>query len=209
MTSSAAIVLSASMLFVNSVSAMTYPLTPEDVRDAYFLGRDVEKRLTFFAKCVHFPAQSDKGPDVHLIEFRTPYQQIALKSQENRGNYSAQQAQQDYAAHPNEVVIRVCICATQTFSFTAPPSEPNSGKSPSWTPKDYLRGFDFHVSQRSSIVPQALTVERANLGCADFDGFAAFLHFRAEQFQSGNVRIAVTRPDGTAVGTEFDLDQLK
>jgi hypothetical protein len=205
----AAVVFSASMFFVNSMLATTYPLTPEDVREAYFLGRNPEEREAFFSKYVHFPAQPDRGPDVHLIEFRTPYEQVVLKSQENWANYSAQQAQQDYAAHPNEVLVRVSICATQTFSFRTPQSDSRSDQSASWTPKDYLRGFEFRVSQRFPIASQALTVERANLGCAYFDGFVAFLHFRAEQFNPGNVRIVVTRSDGATVETEFNLDQLK
>lgn len=204
----AAVLFSASMFFVNAMLAMTYPLSTEDVREAYFLGTNPERRLDFFKKYVHFPAQPDRGADVHLIEFRTPYEQVVLKSQENWASYSAQQAQQDYAAHPNAVVVRVSICATPTFSFAAPQSDPHSGQAAPWTPKDSLRGFDFRVSQQSPIALQALIVERADLGCANFDGFAAFLYFRAEQFNAGNVRIAVTTPDGTTVQTEFDLDQL-
>jgi hypothetical protein len=204
-----AVVFSACLFFVNSMSAMTYPLASEEVREAYFLGRNPEKRLAFLREYIHFPAQPDRGPDVHLIELRTPYEQVVLKSQENWANYSAQQAQEDYAAHPNEVLVRISICATQTFSFTTPQSDARPGQSTSWTPKDYLRGFEFRVSQRFPIASQALTVERANLGCADFDGFVAFLHFRAEQFNPGNARIVVTTPDGTTVQTEFDLYRLK
>jgi hypothetical protein len=205
----AAVVLSVGIFCASSVLAMTYPLTTEEVREAYFLGRNPEKRLAFLSKYVHFPAQPERGPDVHLIEFRTPYEQVILKSQENWANYSAQQAQQDYAAHPNDVLVRVAICASPTFSFSAPPSDPRSGESAPWAPKDYLRGFDFRVSQRAPIALQALTAERASIGCTRFDGFEVFLHFRAEQFKPGNVRIVVTTPDGTPVKTEFDLDRLK
>jgi hypothetical protein len=193
-------------LLAQATVALTHPLSSEQVREAYFLGRDPERRGNFFSKYIHFPTQSGTGPDIHLIEFRTPYEQVALRSQEHWANYNALDAENDYATHPDQILVRVFICATQTFSFPAPPPGASAEKA---QPEDYLHGFQFRVSQALPVKPEKLTVRRALLGCADFDGFEAFLQFKAEQLEPGRAEISVTTPDGRTVETEFDLDKLK
>jgi hypothetical protein len=196
-------------LIAQIASALTYPLSPEQVREAYSLGRDPEKRQAFFSKYIHFPAQPERGPDIHLIEFRTPYEQVALRSQEHWANYDGLDAEKDYAAQPDQVVVRVFVCATQTFSFPEPPTD-------AATAKDHLRGFQFHVAQDAPINPEKLTVRNALLGCSGaasdaggFEAFEAFLYFNAGQFRPGSTKISVTRPDGQSASTEFDLDGLE
>ena len=85
------------------------------MREAYFVGRDVDNRQAFFDQYVHFPKGAERGPDVHLIEFRTPYEQVARRSQERWANYDVLDAEEEYAHHPNEVTVRVLLCGTMTF----------------------------------------------------------------------------------------------
>jgi hypothetical protein len=115
-------------------------------------------------------------------------------------------AERDYAANPDEVIVRVYICGSQTFSFAQPPLGP--GKEP-WGPKDYLKGFDFQVSQTRAIKVKKSTERKALLGCPDFDAFEAFLYFDADQFIAGPVKIDVIAPTGQIFTTTFDLRQLK
>jgi hypothetical protein len=199
-----AFAISACALLAGGQSLFLHRLSSEQVREAYFIGRDADKRQSLFSHYIHYPAQPDRGPDIHLIEFRTPFEQVALKSQERWTNYDPLDAEHDYDTQPQEVVIRVFICGSQTFSFASPPSNDAP-----WRLEDYLRGFEFHVSQTHPLKPQKLTEQRALFGCADFDGFEAFLHFDPEQFAPESVKIEVIAPGGENIHTEFDLDVLK
>jgi len=185
---------------VADARAFRYPLSTEQVDEAYDLGRNPDERESFFEKYIHYLKVQERGPDVHLIEFRTPYELVARRSQEHWTNYDMLEAEQDYAANPDEVVVRVLLCGTNTFSFATPPQDPAHAE-------DYLHGFDFRVSQDSPIAYKKLTLLDA--GCANFEGAEALLHFDADQFAPGNVKIEVVAPGGQAYSTTFDLDQLQ
>jgi hypothetical protein len=196
-------------LLVPDARAFHYPLSPEEVREAYFLGRNPGDRPAFFGKYIHAPALPDKGPNVQSIEFRTPYELVALRSQEHWANYNVLHAEQDYAARPSEVLIRVLIWGAPTFHFAAPPPSTKPEQAPPWLQEDYLRGFEFRVSQGHTIKVKQLTARNScPPGCSDFGGEEAFLHFDAEQFSSGPVKIEVIAPGGQVFATTFDLDQL-
>jgi hypothetical protein len=107
-------------LLVPDARAFHYPLSPEQVREAYFLGRNTDDRPTFFGKYLHTLPQPEDGPDIQCIEFRTPYEPVALRSQEHWGNYNVLDAEQDYATHPSEVLIRVLIWGTPTIHLAGP-----------------------------------------------------------------------------------------
>src|ERR1700730_4480105 len=163
-------------LLVPDARAFHYPLSPEEVREAYFLGRNTSDRPAFFAKYIHTLALPDKGLNVQCIEFRTPYEQVALRSQEHWATYNVPHAEQDYAAHPSEVLVRVLIWGTPTFHFAAPPPSTKPEQAPPWREEDYLRGFEFRVSQGHAIQVKKLTARNScPAGCSDFGGEEAFL----------------------------------
>ena len=168
--------------------AFHHPLSSGQVDEAYLLGQNPDKRQAFFDRYVHYLKPPDVGPDVHLIEFRTPYELVARLSQERWANYHMLDAEQEYASHPEEVIVRILLCGTFDFGFGQPPQNPPPGKT--W--EDFLHGFDFRVSQASPISYRKLTVLSA--GCANFDGADALLHFDADQFAPGNVKIMVVAP---------------
>jgi hypothetical protein len=185
---------------VADARAFTHRLSSEQVREAYFIGRDPEKRQSFFDKYIHYPKPTDTGPGVHLVEFRTPYELVARRSQEHWANYNGLEAEKEYDTYPDEVIVRVLMCGTSTYRFAIPPQDPAHGQ-------DYLRGFDFRVSQAASITYRSLTLLGA--GCANSEGVEALLHFDADQFAPGDVKIEVVAPGGQAYSTRFDLDQLQ
>jgi hypothetical protein len=186
--------------------AFTHRLVSEQVREAYFVGQNVDNRQAFFDQYVHYPKAAERGPDVHLIEFRTPYEQVARRSQERWANYHALDAEEDYARHPNEVIVRVLLCGTMTFGFGTPPDDPAHAQS-------YLHGFHFQVSQVSGPIEyKELTLDHTlgDGGCAgEMGGAEVFLHFDPDQFGSGDVKIDVTVPGGQVFATTFDIDYLK
>jgi len=181
------------------VSAFTYPLQGEYVREAYFLGRttDGKKLADFYKPYVHgfpYPARGPYFSFVESVEFRTPYEQAVLRSQQNLNQYSSLQAEKDYEAHPNLVIVRVLISFKPGYVGPVPPTS----------------SFTVHVSQLDSIDPKKLSTETI---CFVWDEcgvtrFAILLWFDAEQFASGTAKIKIVTPDGQIIKTEFDLDNL-
>jgi hypothetical protein len=201
-----ALVLTACVALPRAAWAFAHRLSPEQVREAYFLGRDVEARHKFFDRYIHLLRVHETGLDVHLIEFRTPYELVALRSQKHWANYDVLDAEQDFAKHPDEVVIRVLICDTPMFqfpqrSFLAP------GKPAAWGPKDFFSEFSFRVSQAAPIEPERRKLS-SPLACSN-SGAEVLLYFKADQFAPGELKIDVTEPYGNTYTTTFDLDQLK
>lgn len=190
------IALSVCAVAAQSAAAYVYPLSEESVREAYFLGRstDGEKLAKFLGQYVrHFPYPIN-GPYVGEIEFRTPYEQVVLRSWQNSMGYSAQQAQKDYAAQPDSVVVRVVIYLTPTYAGTS---------------KDFWREFPIRVVQGQTIEPKKVSSRPLYRRRGGLGGAEVLLELDAAQVESGTVRIEVTKPDGKIVQAEFNLNKLK
>jgi hypothetical protein len=181
-------------------------LSPEQVREAYFIGRDQNHRDAFFAKYAHSPQLPDAGPDVASIEFRTPYEQVAIRSRDNQwSNYFAPDAQRDYEKLPLEVIVRVLIYETQTFYFSATDAQPDTA------------GFKFRVSQDGRTighlrvtVEDALPVGAGSNGSGGFNGLDIQIHLAPSQFKSDDpVTVQVVSPNGQTYSTIFDVAALK
>jgi hypothetical protein len=202
----AALPLLASVLVAPSAFAFHHHLSPEQVREAYIIGRDANHNGAFFSNYIHSPKLPDTGPDVQLIEFRTPYEQVAIRSRDHRwSNYSPSDAEKDYKTSPHEAIVRVLIYETQTFFFPATDSQPDTG------------GFTFRVSQgargiqyRSVTVDDVVPVGAGSLGSVGFDGIDVNLHFASSEFTSDDpVTVEVLAPTGQTYSTTFDLAALK
>ncbi len=187
--------------------AFHHHLSPEDVREAYFIGRDQNHRGAFFANYVHSPQLPDTGPDLASIEFRTPYEQVAIRARDASDDYFAPDAAQDYVEHPiHEVIVRVLIFDTQTFYFHGNASA-----------ADAARTFKYLISQNGrQLEPSKLTAdgtETLGLGSAGSGvepGIDVHLHFDTSQFKSDDpVTVEVLAPTGQTYSTTFDLAQLK
>jgi hypothetical protein len=191
--------LSLCFLASQNAVAFNYPLQDEHVREAYFLGRTTnnEKLTDFYKQYVHdfpFPASGRYFSVVESVEFRTPYEQIVLRSRLNLNQYSAQEAAEDYRAQPNLVIVRAMISYKMNYIGPLPPTS----------------SFKVHVSQADPIEEKQLTVEPI---CSQWQEcgvtrFAILLWFDAEQFASGPAKIKIVTPDGQTLRTEFDLDKL-
>lgn len=119
--------LSLSFLASQNAAAFNYPLQEEQVREAYFLGRttDGEKLTDFYKQYVHYFPYPARGPYysyVESVEFRTPYEQIVLRSREKLNQYSALEADEDFRAHPNLIAVRVMISYKLGYAGPEPPT---------------------------------------------------------------------------------------
>jgi hypothetical protein len=103
------------------VVGFTYPLSPEAIRDAYFLGTgDSAKRAEVFAKYTRTFPTPNTGPYVATIEFETPYIAVAEQIAQNAPNYHAPDSEQDFLGKPVNchVVVQVYFPYNEYDNFT-------------------------------------------------------------------------------------------
>jgi hypothetical protein len=173
-----AVVLSASLVLTQKARAFAYPLGSEEIREAYFLGRttDNEKIVKFFDDYIHkFPYPSE-GPYVESVEFRTPYEQVVLRSRARLSGYDPLDASKDYAAHPELVIVRIVVFATRDYSGPVTSAHPEGIKR--WSAEDFFHGFLFRVEQNGPIKPKKIEEGSACGfgGCSPFPGSRKFFN---------------------------------
>ncbi len=142
------------LLLPSPSSAFDAPLSPEAVRDAYFLGQhNNQSTLSFFSQYVKTLPVPDKGAYISEVEIYTPYTQIVEASRRRSGNYSAQQAEQDYRHGHDKLYIRIRINFTDTYGAlelyrSAKGDKQLSGRDEPLP--DFYRDFRVGLSQRSA-----------------------------------------------------------
>jgi hypothetical protein len=144
--------VTAALLVCQPLLAFNTPLSPEAVRDAYFLGQhNDQSTLSFFSQYVRTLPAPDKGPYIAEVEVYTPYTQIIEASRRRTGSYSAQQAELDYRHHPDKLYVRVRIDFTETYGLELYRSAKGDRElSGSGQPlPDFYRDFRVGLSQRT------------------------------------------------------------
>ncbi len=151
LTSSSALALS--LLLIPSTFAFDTPLSPEAVRNAYFLGQhNDQSTLSFFSQYVKTLPAPDQGPHISEVEIYTPYAQIIEHSRRLSGAYSAQQAELDYRHGHDKLYVRVRINFTDTYGVlelyrSAKGDKQLSGRDEPLP--DFYRDFRVGLSQRT------------------------------------------------------------
>ena len=146
--------LAVSFLLIPPAFAFDTPLSPEAVRDAYFLGQhNDQSTLSFFSQYVRTLPAPDKGPYIAEVEIYTPYTQIIEHSRRLSGSYSAQQADLDYRHGHDKLYVRVRINFTDTYGAlelyrSAKGDKQLSGRDEPLP--DFYRDFRVGLSQRSA-----------------------------------------------------------
>jgi hypothetical protein len=146
--------LAVSLLLITPASAFDAPLSPEAVRDAYFLGQhNDQSTLSFFSQYVKTLPVPDKGAYISEVEVYTPFAQIIEASRRRSGSYSAQQAEQDYRRNHDKLYIRIRINFTDTYGalelFRSAKGDKQLSGSDQPLP-DFYRDFRVGLSQRSA-----------------------------------------------------------
>ncbi len=202
-------------LILLAAPAYEHPLDAHSVREAYFLGqRNDSKTAAFMARYVKPLPVPKRGPHVSEIELRTPYALAVERSRLRTVGYSAQQAEQDYAATPDLILVRVYINLTPTY-----PGYAVGGKEgPRERPWDFWRDFKIMVRQGGTIAPKKLSGRPIYASAFQWappplagalQGAEVTLEFDASQVASAPLRVEVVTPDGETVGAEFDLRDLR
>jgi len=181
-------------------------LQPEEVHEAYSLGQtsNHEELADFLNQYEHdFKAPADNSiAYVSSVEFQTPYDQIVLRSLRTT-QYTNFQAQDDYQANPDLVIVRVIVALKSGYVGPAPPAD----------------SFKVVVSQAKPIEPRKVdsTVLCNPWYATETPTFSdcmvymreILLKFDASQFGPGRATIKITLPDGKTTETRYDLDRLK
>jgi hypothetical protein len=176
--------------------AYDHPLTDEAVRDAYFLGQDLDRSNEFFAQYTQTLPVPDSGPQVAEIELLTPYAQVVDVSRSHPMGYSAQQAAADYKKRGDSIQVRVKVLFTPTYAGA----------------DDFWRGVSVGLVQKKHMA--ATEVRAQLLYTSDPDGYSwviganVFVEFSVAGVESDSVDVAVVPPGGAGVRATFDLGRL-
>lgn len=193
-------------------SAYEHPLSFYSVWQAYFLGQNKindEQLAAFLASYVKRLPLPQSGAHVAEVEIHTPYEQVVLRTLQSSIDYSPQQAEQDYRAQSNVILVRVRINLTPTYSSRVGVSPVNHGVE--LRPLDFWRDFSFRlIQEEKEIAPNKISgrpiFAQAKGG---FTGADVDLEFDAAKVASAPVQIEVRVPEGNTVTAEFDLEKLR
>jgi hypothetical protein len=199
-------VLAFCVLLSLNARAFNSSLQPEEVQDAYSLGKtsNHEELADFINQYEHdfkFPSD-DSIAFVSSVEFQTPYEQTVLRSLRTT-QYSKFQAAEDYQSDPGLAIVRVMVSLKTGYSGPAPPAD----------------SFKVVVSQTKPIEPRKTT---NTVTCDPYNPYdyrvtnkcvaytrEILLQFDAEQFAAGRATVTVILPYGQSLETKYYLDKLK
>ncbi len=207
-------ILMAGLLLAPSSLAFDVSLSEEAVREAYFLGqRNDENMAQVLAPYTRHLALPQKGPYVSEINLSTPYSQIIDASRQKVGNYSAQEAQQDYRDRGDTILVFVRIEFTATYGYPQAVASANDvakEQGISLQPEDFWKDFCLGLSQDGKWVePRAQRAEVVyDRGEGGLGGAVVWLEFDAHDVASTEASVEVETPDGQHVVATFDLSRL-
>ena len=176
--------------------AYDHPLTDEAVRDAYFLGQDLDRTNDFLAQYTQSLPVPNNGPQVAEIELLTPYAQVVVVSHEHPMGYSAQQAATDYKKRGDSIQVRVKVLFTPTYTGA----------------DDFWRGVSVGLVQKKHMAATGVSAQL--LYTSDSDGGSwviganVFVEFSVTGVESDSVDVEVIPPGGAGVRATFELGRL-
>jgi hypothetical protein len=194
-----------------SAHSLDYPLSPEEVRQAYFFGRssDRGKVSEFLGQYIRVFQPHEGGTFVGRIELCTPYQRVVRRSWDNQADYSAQQAQIDYDVQADMVGVRVFLHISR-----------GAGQSDLYSDREghvldrregFWRDFQFRVKQEEHVIQPKKIAGRPLYGRRGqgLSGAEVELEYDVNELTPGQMRISVTAPGGRTTTADFPLDRLK
>jgi hypothetical protein len=190
--------------------AYEYPLSDSAIRDAYFLGKSSNAKLSeLFEKYTKRPPVPNKGPHIASVILETPYVGVVEHSREML-NYSAPAAEKDFLGKPAVFRLRVQIDLTDSYGWQIP--------SPAGTihmrPDDFWKDFTVRLVQKEEIPSKSLRGTPiysfgGDGGASVLTGATIELTYDAEKIQSEDAKVEVLAPGGEEVEVTFDLAALR
>lgn len=192
-------------------AAYEYPLSPDAIRDAYFIGKkNTSKREAFLAKYTEHLPRPKSGPYISLIRVITPYTYVVERTA-RLPNLLAPDAQRQFYGKPIALRIRVHIELTPTYGWQV--RSRNGGvalRSP-----DFWKDFSVQLIQRGNTIQSIAARGEPDYALATGGSSSVLVGADIDvQYDPAHVRsapatIAVTAPDGQQVSATFDLSKLR
>ncbi len=199
-------IMVAALLLAGAATAAAienWDLTPSDVREAYFLGQRRDERLAkFLADYVKRLPAPASGPHVAVIQVSTPYHQVVKRSWRRPVGYSSQQAQREYQANSDRVLVNVTVNLVP-------------GDVAVLRELGFWQQFEVRLVQgEEAIYPRRVDGELIYLaddhaGYQQVIGFELFAEFSTRQVSRAPLRVEVLTHDKQTVSADFDLTRLK
>lgn len=208
----------ASLLFLSPAFAIEIPLSPQAVREAYFLGqRNNDTTQDFLEKYRRHLPLPESGPWISAVELLTPYAETVELSRQRTAGYSAQDAAQDYKKRGDALRVTITIAFTASYG---PSIESGSGSALAtngYTPRppDFWKDFSFRLFDGDTeLIPLEKHGQpdytRSGPGASAMTGATVVLTFDpAKIVQLSDVAVVVDTPDGQQVVAPYDLTSLR
>ncbi len=200
----------AALLVAVPLFAFDYPLSPEAIREAYFLGKgDAQKRAAFLARYAQMPPLPESGPHVAIIRFETPYV-VILNRMAQMPNDHAPDAEQEFLGKP--AICRVLVEINLTASYGPQFAAPSGGVR--LRSDDFWKDFTIRLIQDGKEIP-AKSVRGRPIYTASGDspsqlsGADVTLEYAPGKIASAPAEVKVSTPDGQDVSATFDLGTLR
>jgi hypothetical protein len=190
------------ILVAQPVAAYDYPLSSESIRQAYFLGSgDPDKRTLFFEKYTKRYPIPKSGVYLGLIEFETPYVQIAERISQNVSNYHAPDAVEQFLGKPATCRVRVEIY----WGYNDASAITGRGGHGQLDYTVRLKQNDKEVPLKSKWTQTLVAGYSVPVDVGiEFDN-----EYDADNVESGPATVEVVGADGKTLTEEFDLDSLR
>ena len=214
------LLLAAALLAPWPSCAYDVELSDTVVRNAYFLGqhRDQQTRAFFAPYIRHLPLPKS-GPYISELRLLTPIAQVVEVSQTTSGSYSAQQAQLDYRARGDSILLEIHIEFTPTYNqIDAQRSSSHAAGEKGITLRsdDFWQDFRFGIKQKQDWIEPRATHGEPQYALANGYGASGgligawvWVEYDSRNVPSDDTEAHVFTPDGQDVSVTFDLDKLK
>ncbi len=191
--------------------AYEHPLSPEAIRDAYFLGKaGADKREAFFAQYTKYFPQPETGPYISRVRITTPYAYVVERTA-RLPNLLAPDAQQEFYGKPIALRIQVHIDLTPTYGWQI--RSPDGGVT--LRSSDFWKNFDVLLVQHKIAIQPVGKSGEPDYSIASEETSAVLigadieLEFDPKDVQSAPATVIVKTPEGQKIKATFDLAKLR
>lgn len=197
---------------LSSAPAYERQLTPRQIREAYFLGKDKSPQATdLFKEYVHTFPVPEKGMHIERITLTTPFKAVADRAR-SQWDYNPVQAEADYQQQGPPLTVEVTIWLTPTSPAHTPYTFIGVGPVLFRDP-DFWKQLEVQLVQGGKVEPLARSGQPIyncpEAGLCWVQGAVVTLTYDPDKVASRAVRVRVRPPEGSAVEAEFDLSRLR
>ena len=199
------------MIAALPAAAYVYPLSTTDIRDAYMTAqRNDWTTANFLTPYSHAFAAPEKGAHVAMISILTPLYQAVEAS--GKTGYHSLDAERDFLGKPLDLIVRVQINFTASFSESISGPRNNPGGMPPIT-DDVWHVFKITLTQDKEIAYKSrqdtLIYGHHSRSTGGAAGLVMEQHYDPKDVGSDWVTVKVDTPDMQHVESRFDLLKLR